>query len=258
MAGLFPANGYEAGDVMEPAIASGDPFLGLSGAWAVTVALFNRQVTGETARIDVAMAEAMAATVGELWMEYAMTGKDPVPHGNHDARWAPHDCYRAAGEDRWVTIACTSDQSWQALASVVDPVLAQDPRFLTAADRKRNEAALDEIISAWTAERDRWDVCRSLQGVGVASFPSLSPLDLWCAPDPQLESLGMLQKMTHPAAGEWIVPGIPWRVANSPNGLRHTAPVFGQHTYEVCREVLDLDEGRIKDLVERGVLRGPA
>jgi hypothetical protein len=58
------------------------------------------------------------------------------------------------------------------------PELADDPRFKTAALRKRNEAALDQAITSWTSERDRWEMTRLLQDAGVAAFPSMSNKDL--------------------------------------------------------------------------------
>ncbi len=127
IAGLYAATGYEGGDPMETGIAVGDPCTGLTAAWAVLAALSARRRNGEVARVDVAMAEAVAATVGELWMEYQATGESPTPAGNHDPIWAPHNCYPAQGEDRWVTIACPTQACWLALCRVIDSALAGRP-----------------------------------------------------------------------------------------------------------------------------------
>ena len=136
---------------------------------------------------------------------------------------------------------------------MVDPSWADDPRFDGAAARKANEAALDELLAGWTAELDRWEVCRRLQAVGVAAFPSLSPMDLWSG-DPQLDAIGMLERPDHPAVGQRVVPGIPWRLANGPNGLRRPAPLLGQHTEEVLVDLLGYSGAEVADLVRSGVL----
>ena len=200
MAGLYAATGYEGGTAAETGIAIGDPGTGIAGAWAIVVALVAQRAHGEVASIDVAMVEAVAATVGEPWMAYQQTGQVPGPAGNRDLAIAPHGCFAAAGEDRWVTIACPTDASWRALCSAVDPALLDDSRFLSMADRKRNEPDLDVIIEAWTKVRDRWEITRTLQSVGVAAFPSMSPLELWSG-DPQLHALGMLERPVHRAVG---------------------------------------------------------
>ncbi len=247
VSGLYAANGYEGGLPRETGVAVGDPGTGITAAWAIVAALAARRRTGEAARVDVAMVEAVASTLGEVWMEYLATGEPPGPRGNHDVSWAPHGCYPAAGEDRWVTIACPDDESWQSLCSVLDPALLGDPRFADVALRKRNEAELDEIVAAWTATRDRWETTGILQAAGVAAFPSVSPLELWGG-DPQLEERGMLERPVHPVTGAHVVPGIPWRLAAGPDGIRRPAPKLGEHTREVLVEVLGYSPGEVEEL----------
>ncbi|MFR9802238.1 CoA transferase [Pseudonocardia sp. RS010] len=251
--GLDAANGYEPGDVLEPGLSIGDPGTGLAAAWAIVAAVVARRCSGEAAVIDVAMVEAVAATVGELWMEQVATGQDPAPRANRDPGWAPHGCYPASGEDRWITIACTSEDEWQALCGVIDPRLADDPRFRTVDDRRRHEDELDAIVSAWTQAQDRWQTCERLQAVGVPAFPSLSPLELWSG-DPQLAAIGMIDVMEHPATGSFALPGVPWRLANGPNGLRAPAPLLGQHTDDVMSELNGYDSEAIARLRGSGVL----
>ena len=254
VAGLYAANGYEDGEPTETGIAIGDPGTGIAAAWAVVAALMASERTGEVATIDVAMVEAVAATTGELWMEHRSTGFVPARLANRDHVWSPHNCYPSLGEDRWVTIACPTEHSWRALCDVVDPSLAVDPRFATAADRKRHEDELDIILSAWTAMRDRWDTTMLLQRAGVAAFPSLSPRDLWDG-DAQLEAIGMLERPEHAAVGRRVVPGVPWRMTPGPNGLRCAAPVLGQHTVEVLTELLGYSTDDVQRLVAAGTVR---
>jgi crotonobetainyl-CoA:carnitine CoA-transferase CaiB-like acyl-CoA transferase len=255
VAGLYAATGYEGDLARETGIAIGDPCTGITAAWATVAALTARRRQGEKARVDVAMVEAIATTIGEAWMSYVSDGVVPRPLGNHDPQWSPHNCYQAEGVDRWVTIACTSEAQWQALCQVVDPRLADDPRFADPDARKAHEDELDASLSAWTSTRDRWEITRLLQDVGVAAMPSISPLELWTE-NPQLEAIGMLERPDHPAVGRRTVPGIPWRLANGPNGLRRPAPMLGEHTREVLTELLGFDAAEVEDLVEQGVLPG--
>ena len=74
-------------------------------------------------------------------------------------------------------------------------------------------AAAWAVMAALTARRDRWEVTRLLQGVGVAAFPSLSPLDLWGG-DRQLAAIGMIEQPDHGAVGRRTVPGVTWRLSN--------------------------------------------
>ena len=94
LAGLYASNGYEGGPAFETGVAIGDPCTGITAAWAVVASLAARRRSGIAATIDVAMAEAVAATVGEGWMQYLTEGRSPAPIGNHDPIWSPHNCYR--------------------------------------------------------------------------------------------------------------------------------------------------------------------
>ena len=254
LAGLYAANGYEDGSAAETGIAIGDPATGITAAWATMAALVARRRGAEAATVDVAMVEAIAATVGELWMEYRAEGRSPAPTGNHDPAWSPHNCYPADGDDRWVTIACPDDEAWTALARVIDPALPGHARFATAEGRKANETELDALIAAWTSTRDRWEATRLLQDAGVAAFPSLSPRELWQG-DPQLDATGMLERPVHPRTGARTVPGIPWRFDHADNGLRRPAPLLGEHTDEVLGQLGYLPE-EIDALAQRGVVFG--
>jgi crotonobetainyl-CoA:carnitine CoA-transferase CaiB-like acyl-CoA transferase len=256
IAGLYSVTGYEDGPAAETGIAVGDPTTGITAAWAVVASLVARRRTGAVARVDVAMVEAIATTVGEAWMAYVDTGAEPPRMGNHDPIWSPHNCYAVAGDDQWLTIACTDEAQWQGLCRVIDPALAGDARFADATARKANEAALDERIAAWATGRDPWEATWALQAEGVAAFPSLSPLPLWTG-DPQLEAIGMLERPDHPAVGRQTVPGIPWRLTNGPNGLRRPAPMLAQHTEEVLTELLGYSVDEVVRLNETGALRQP-
>ncbi|MGY9075466.1 MAG: CoA transferase [Acidimicrobiales bacterium] len=252
--GLYAANGYAGESPSETGVAVGDPCAGLTALWAVMSALVARRRTGAIARLDIAMVEAMASTVGELWMEYQATGESPLPQGNRDAAWAPHNCYPSAGDDDWLTIACPTEEAWIAAATVIDSALLDDPRFATMAQRKVNEDDLDEIITRWTLAADRWDRCRELQAAGVASIPSLSPMDLWHGNE-QMDALGMLARPEHPLTGDHVVAGLPWKLIPGPNGLRRHAPLLGQHNLEVLTEELGYTPEEVDQLQQSGALK---
>jgi CoA:oxalate CoA-transferase len=87
---------------------------------------------------------------------------------------------------------------------------------------------------------------------GVAAFPSMNSKDL--TEDPHLNARGFFAKLPHPEIGDKIHTGIPWLLTNAPNGVRSTAPLLGQHTDEVMREVLGYADEQIARLKEEKVL----
>jgi crotonobetainyl-CoA:carnitine CoA-transferase CaiB-like acyl-CoA transferase len=167
---------------------------------------------------------------------------------------APHGCFRCKGDDdQWVAIAADTEEEWQALCQAIGkPELAIDSRFATAAGRKANEDVLEELISSWTQERDRWEVTEVLQKAGVAAFPSISNKDL--ATSPHLQARGYLVQKEHPEVGKRIHAGIPWQMSGTPCGVRSAAPLRGQHTEEILKGLLGFSEEQIQDLRERRIL----
>ena len=247
LSGLASLNGYAGGPPEEVGISYGDPTGGITAAVGILAALVARCRTGKGQHIDVSLWEATTALVAEGWMEFVMNGRPPERRGNRDSSMLPHGCFRSAGEDDWVTIACATEREWQALCAAIGrPDLAADPRFATASDRRANEADVEREITAWTRALDRWEITRLLQAAGVAAFPSMSSRDL--ESDPQLNERGFFTRLAHPEVGVRTHAGIPWRFADTPNGVRSPAPCIGEHTDEVMRDLLGLTPDEIARL----------
>ena len=249
LTGVSALTGHPGGPPQELGISYGDPNGGINAAVAICAALASRKRTGKGQYMDVSLWDAMAVLVPEGWMDYAMNGTEPQRIGNRDPLMAPHNCYRCEGEDEWVSIACGTEEEWQALCETIgQPQLARDARFQTAADRKANEDALDQIVTDWTLRHTKWDVTKLLQAVGVAAFPSMNSKDL--AEDAHLNARGFFAQLEHPEVGARIHAGIPWLLTESSNGVRSPAPLLGQHTDEVMRDILgyeDEDIARLKN-----------
>ncbi|MBF6570596.1 MAG: CoA transferase [Candidatus Binataceae bacterium] len=254
LAGFFGLSGYTGMGPSQVGLSFADPTAGMFAAVAVMAALFHRARTGEGQYIDVSQLEATLALLPEGLLDYALNATQPPRVGNHDRWMAPHDCYKALGdENQWVSIAVGNEDEWRALCDAIgQPALAGDPRFKTAGLRKLNEPALDEIITGWTVVRDRWDVARRLQSHGVAAFPAMSNVDL--AADPHLNERGFLVRLDHPEVGRRIQAGIPWTMAATPCRLEIPAPLLGADTDSVLRGLLKLSEEEIVRLRSAGVL----
>ncbi len=254
VSGFTLVNGYPGMRTRSSGMAYPDPTSGMFGALAVVAALIHRARTGEGQHIDLAMLESVLSIIPEALLEYAVNRRLPQPMGNHDRWIAPHNCYKARGnEHMWVTIAAGNEQEWRALCNAIgQPDLASDPRFATAALRKRNEAELDRIIEAWTISRDRWEIADTLQAAGIAAFPTLGPRDL--VEDPHMRARGYHVQLPHPVAGTHIHAGIAWKMSATPCRVRKAAPVLGADTDSILRDLLDYSEAEIQRLHDDKVL----
>jgi crotonobetainyl-CoA:carnitine CoA-transferase CaiB-like acyl-CoA transferase len=254
VSGFTLVNGYPGMRTRSSGMAYPDPTSGMFGAVAVVAALVHRARTGEGQHIDLAMLETVLSIIPEALLEYAVNGRLPQPIGNRDPWQAPHNCYKARGnEHMWVTIAVSTDEEWRALCRAIgQPELAGDPRFASAELRKRNEDELDRIIEAWTASRDRWEITEVLQAAGVAAFPTLGPKDL--VEDPHLRARGYHVQLPHPVVGTRIHAGIAWKMSATPCRVRKAAPVLGADTDSILGELLGYSPAEIQRLHQDEVL----
>lgn len=251
--GMFFGTGYEGGEPGEIGISYPDPNAGVFGAFALLAALAHRALTGEGQYIDQSQLETALVMMPEGLLEYEINRREPVRAGNHDPLMAPNECYRAAGDDEWVSIAVGNEEEWKALCRAIEkPELAQDPRFATAALRKQNEITLDRIVSEWTRARDRWQIARALQAAGVAAFPAMSNKDL--AEDPHLNERGYLVRLPHPEIGDRVHAGIPWKMSATRCSVRTPAPMRGTDTEEVMKSLLGYTRDKVEQLRKAGVL----
>lgn len=224
-------------------------------AFALLAAIRHRRRTGEGQRIDLAQIEPMIALMGPTILDRTVNGRKTARVGNEHSYAAPHGVYPCAGEDRWIAIAVLTDEAWHALCAVLgNPDWSRDTAWATSASRWEQRHALDERLAAetrhWTAEA----LMGALQARGVAAGVVQNARDVMVA-DPQLAWRRHWVKMTHPEMGETVYNAPPFRFSSTRVELRGPAPLLGQHTREIARELLDLDDARIDDLVERGVFR---
>lgn len=222
-------------------------------AFAIMAALLHRRRTGEGQYIDMAQTEPTLALLGPTIMQVAAGSTAPAPRGNRHGAVAPYGVYPSLGADRWIAIAVRDERDWKALLTEFDgPGLGDDVRFSTAVSRMQNADALDDGIARWTIRHPAEALAARLQAAGVPAGPvhdAAAVLD-----DPQLAHRRHWVRLDHPEMGETIYNAPPFRFLNTPVGLRSRAPLLGEHTAEVCCELLGKSDAEIERLRAAGAL----
>ncbi len=124
-----------------------DPNTGVVLATAMMLGLYARSRTGMGQRMQVSMMGANAYTNADDFFSYQ--GKPPRPEPDADCYGlgALYRLYEA--HEGWVFLACLFEEEWQSFCSAVGREdLLTDPRFDTDSNRKANDAALADILSA--------------------------------------------------------------------------------------------------------------
>ena len=242
-----------AGEPPSSIAGRSDLISGVYLAFAAVVALCYRQRIGEGLNMDVSSREVLAASVGEAFMEYAVTGSIPVQEGNIDEKLAPHNCYPCIGQDSWISIAVGYDEEWKALCrSMGEPLWALEERFQTQEGRIRHREELDVHVGEWTKSQNRDNLIILLQEAGVAAFGSLSNKDLW--EDPHIRSRNIWLSLKPHLMDERAMVGPPFHFSKTPARLDRPAPLMGEHNHYVLGEILGLSDEKIHELEKNGVL----
>jgi benzylsuccinate CoA-transferase BbsF subunit len=222
-------------------------------AFAVLAALRHRRRTGEGQYIDLAQTEPTIALLGPTFLDLTVNGRVQQANGNEHAWAAPHGVYPCKGEDRWIAICVMSDAQWAALAEVLgNPGWARDEALRRGEERHARRRQLDSDLAAATAGWLAEDLMRALQARGVPAGVVQNAADV-VERDPQLAHRGHWIKLHHPEMGPTIYNAPPMRFSRIPVELKRPAPLLGEHTGEICRELLGLSDEETRQLREEGV-----
>ncbi len=238
-----------------PSYAGGfcDPVVGLHTVAAIELALRQREETGRGTEVEVAQCETLDSLFAAEQIAVQFGAPVPVRRGNKHDWMAPHEAYRAAGDDEWITIAVGSDGEFAALTRVLGrPALAGDPLFSTIESRKRNENSLDETISELVKTRDARELERELQAAGVMACRVAKAYEM--ATDPGLKHIGFFQEISRELTGTHPFKTWPFRFADIDASHKRAPPLMGEHNAEVLRDMAGLSDEEIIELQAHGVI----
>lgn len=225
-------------------------------AFAVLAALRHARRTGRGQYIDLAQTEATIPLLAPALVAAAASGVDPQPPGNGHEHHAPHGVYPTAGDDQWIAIAVATDEQFAALVDVLEieaGALGAVGAVATAAERRAVAGALDQLVAAHTHTREAGALVATLQRVGVPAGPVQDPRAV-VEHDAQLAARHHWVRLDHREMGLSLYNAPPFRFSRTSNEIARPAPLLGEHTAEVCRDVLGMSEVEIESLVAEGVL----
>jgi benzylsuccinate CoA-transferase BbsF subunit len=254
VSGLTSTRGYLNGG---PHRAANFILDGISSAHiltAIMAALNYRARTGKGQHIDISQAECGTSIMGKAIMDYSMNRRVAQPMGNYHSVYAPHNCYRCRGDDRWVTIAVTSESEWQSLCHAMgNPEWTKNPKYTDMESRRQNQEELDQLIEGWTSQYDSHQVQEILQKIDVPAAAVVTHEEL-IMNDPQVENRHVYQWLTYHDGVADPVFRVPWVLPKNPTSLNWCAPNTGQHNDYLLRDILGMSEEEVVKLVEEKVI----
>ena len=230
--------------VTPSSVPYGDVVLPPIMAAATAAALYHRRQTGRGVHIDASMYEACVQQMAPAILA-AQNG--PAPHrlGNDDPACVLQGVYPAGGF--WIAIRVEDETRWKRLGQVIGGDWGPSAAMLAQGRQRATQAH----IRFWLEHHEPWDAMAALQHAGIAAGVVQSAADL-VDRDPQLRARNFLVDLENPALGRFAHQASPIHLSRTPAALR-TAPGLGEHTKQICREIVGLSDRRIAELEAAGV-----
>jgi benzylsuccinate CoA-transferase BbsF subunit len=228
-------------------------------ALAVLAALVHRNRTGEGQWVDMSCTDAGATLCGPAALDWTINGRPARRPGAPDSNrsrspaMAPHGVYPAAGEDRWLAVACRDDADWAALAAVVAEPWTADACWAGREGRLADEDRLDGLLATWTVGHDAAALAARIREAGVPAAAVAGPAER-IDHDPATAAWGLFPTVTHRAMGAVRVDGLPVHLSRTDWVVARGAPCLGEHNDVVYGELLGIGADELASLRADGVL----
>ncbi len=234
-----------------PAGALGDISSALFGTIGILAALRHRDRTGEGQYVDVSMLDSMVA-MSDMVVNFWSLGLGPPREG--PGPLLIMDGFQAS--DGWFVIQVGREHQFEKLAKLVGkPEWLEDQRFATRQGwREQLEPEIRPAIDAWAAGKTKLEVCHAMNAEGLACGPVYGTPDLIA--DPHVQAHNMLVELPRTDGVEQpvLIPGNPVKMTKMAEGPETAPPLVGEHTEEVLRADLGLDDAALTKLRDAGVI----
>ncbi len=250
IAGFYPITGWPDRMPAGPFTAFTDYISPKLSAAVLLAAIDHRRRTGEGAYIDYSQLEGALHFLAPAFLEDELNGRLVQRNGNRDRHMAPHGVYPCEGDDQWVAVACQDDDQWEALAALIG---AGELAGLSVADRHTRHDELDELIGRWTAARGPFEAQSALIEAGVAAHAVQRGRDV--TSDPQMLHRNAFVEVPHSSLGHSWAEAQAFLLSDTSIEPVHSAPMYGEHSYQVLCELLGYDPDRFAELAVADALR---
>lgn len=243
--GIMSITGDAEGEPVKVGVAIADVMAGMYAATAILAALHQREKNGEGQFIDIALLDSQVAWLINVAMNYLVSGQAPQRCGNAHPNLAPYQTFATA--DGQLAIGVGNDEQFRRLCRCLElPALTAEPRYATNALRVRHR---EDLIAALQRRLREKSTSAWLDLLLAARIPA-SPINTIpeILQDAHVLSREMVRSIAHPAGEELRLLGPVAKFSATPSAVRLPPPLLGQHTEEVLRTLLQLDDAGLQSL----------
>jgi crotonobetainyl-CoA:carnitine CoA-transferase CaiB-like acyl-CoA transferase len=209
-----------------------DYMTGMTGAFALASALFQREKTGKGQRIDMAMLDVAMLMMASHVTGYMRNGSHPKPHGNRHPH-ATNGAFKTKDGTLVMLGASNLRQQARLWKLLGRPEMVKKTNDERDADHDREIATLEEIMLTRTA--DEWETFLQANHVPGCRVRTMGE----AIADPQLGSRGVIHRHAsgYGVEGGFGVPLAAFTFAHGGPRIDTPPPMLGQHNEEILAEL---------------------
>lgn len=255
MAGQVSVTGPEEGSGYLAGTNIGDFFAGMNMEVGVLAALYERTRTGKGQYFEIALVDALLATMPIATLKHWVDGSVPKRTGNFDPNTAPVGIFQA--RDGYVVVHSGSSRKLfkSFCCNVLQrPELFEDPRFETHAGRVEHRDYLISVVEEWTMQHT---VDECVEICVAAGLPTAPVWNIKQIHESEFfnKDRGMFMETAMGRNGKTIdTVAQPICFAEHPREIRYHPPMFGEHNDEVYGELLGMKEAELQHLREQHII----
>jgi len=220
-------------------------------AYGTMAALMARARTGKGQMVEGALLATALNFFNFHLIEQDLRQTDRTAIGNRSPYAGPADCVQT--KDGWIFVQVIGDPLFRRWTKLVgEEQWLDDPRFSTDLKRGEHGQILSDRTSEWASALTTEDALEALAAARIPAGPVYSPAQALA--DPHIQAMNFMQPVDFPGLPKPApVMDIPIRLSDTPGGIRHRAPLLGEHTDTILAD-LGYSDGAIMKLRNDGVI----
>jgi formyl-CoA transferase len=269
--GSASTTGFDDGPPTVTGSQIGDSGTGVHLAFGIMTALYHREKSGRGQKVHCAMQDGVLNLCRVKLRDQQRLAHGPLteypqyPNGTFGDAVPRGGNASGGGQPGWIVKCKGWESDPNAYVYVITQAAAfpglakaighedwlEDPEWATPSARLPKLDKVFDEIEKWTMTKTKFEVMDILNPLNVPCGPILSMKEL--AEEPSLRETGTIVEVDHPTRGKYLTVGNPVKLSDSPSDVERS-PLLGEHTDEILREVVGLDDDAIKLAREEGAV----
>jgi crotonobetainyl-CoA:carnitine CoA-transferase CaiB-like acyl-CoA transferase len=208
---------------------------GLMGAYAVALALYERQRSGQGQAVDSGLALTAGLLQSPFFLDYAGFQRCE-PEGLEVRGWSAASRLYATA-DGWIYVHCADAAAWQRLLSLPAFAAAQHyaGQYADPFSNGHTDTHIAKELGSIFGDASSAHWVQTLRPHGISVVPNMTIADFRY--DPYVRQAGLIITRQHPERGNVDHLGTPAHLSGTPMHLGAPTPVPGGQTREILHEI---------------------